>query len=153
MRSCAVLGLVLALAAGACAQGDPPLPDACTSTDAAGYERALSAAPQAVRLPGDVAISDCLRRVRTDAELQNLGLVVHVVAEQLAARARDRSDVAAARALGYLGGAAAIGAERSSGVSAELARRVSAAATSVADGPPALAQALRQGRDAGRELG
>jgi hypothetical protein len=153
MRSCAVLGLVLALAAGACAQDDPPMPGACTRTDVAGYERALRAAPQAVRLPGGVAISDCLRRVRSDAELQNLGLVVHTVAEELAARARDGRDTAAARSLGYLGGAAAVGAERSSGVSAELARRVSSATVGLETGPPALARALREGRDAGRALG
>ena len=129
------------------------MPYACSATDQAGYERALRAAPATVRLPGGVAISDCLRRVRTDADLQNLGAVVHVVAEVLAERVRDDGDVAAARELGYLAAAVDAGAARSGGVSAELARRVSVAATGLSDVSPAVARALTAGQAAGAQDG
>jgi hypothetical protein len=151
MRSRVANGVLVALLVGGCAKDEPAMPSACTSTDAMGYERALRAAPATVRLPGGVAISECLRRVRSDGELQELGLVVHGVAERLALQARDGQDLVAARALGYLGGAAAVGAERSNGISAELARRI--AATGVRLDAPALAAALREGQRAGAQRG
>jgi hypothetical protein len=153
MRCSAALAVGLALATGACTKDEPPMPYACSATDQAGYERALRAAPATVRLPGGVAISDCLRRVRTDADLQNLGAVVHVVAEVLAERVRDDGDVAAARELGYLAAAVDAGAARSGGVSAELARRVSVAATGLSDVSPGVARALTAGQAAGAQDG
>jgi hypothetical protein len=129
------------------------MPTACTDTDRAGYERALRTAPGQVRLSGGVAISECLRRVRTDAELQNLGAVVHSVADQLAARARDRGDVSAARQLGYLNAAVQAGAARSSGISAELARRVSTAGTGLSGVSPGVARALTEGQAGGADHG
>jgi hypothetical protein len=129
------------------------MPSACTDTDRAGYERVLRTAPGQVRLGGGVAISECLRRVSTDAELQNLGSVVHSVAEQLATRVRDRGDLAAARQLGYLDAAVQAGAARSSGISAELARRVSLAGTGLGDMSPEVARALADGQAAGADHG
>jgi hypothetical protein len=152
-RAALCLALALALATGACADNTPRMPSTCTDTDAAGYEQALRAAPDAVRLPGGTPISLCLWRVRSDAELQDLGAVVHEVAERLALRARDARDAAAARELGYLGGAAATGAEHSGGISAELARRVEVAGSGLADLSPALARALRDGQTAGAARG
>jgi hypothetical protein len=143
--------LLLALGAAACGKDEPRMPATCTTTDLAGYERALRAAPGAVRLPGDVPISTCLRRVRTDAQLQELGTVVHGVAEDLAGRA-DGGDAAAAGQLGYLTGAVAAGARRSNGISAELARRVAIAGTRLGDDPE-LARALAAGTDAGQAHG
>src|SRR4051812_27524683 len=96
----ATLATVLVLAA--CGKDEPRMPVGCTATDTAGYERALRAAPGAVRLEGGTPISTCLRRVRSDAELQELGAILHPVAEHLAARVRDGADVDAARQLGYL---------------------------------------------------
>ena len=155
MRCPSALGvasaLVLALGPAACGKAEPRMPAACTTTDRAGYERALGAAPGTVRLPGGVPISDCLRRVRTDAQLQELGTIVHAVAEDLAARAAG-GDAVSARRLGYLTGAVAAGAERSNGISAELARRVAITGSRLGD-TPALARALAEGADAGQARG
>jgi hypothetical protein len=148
MRRRAALALGLALALASCANEEPTMPSTCTDTDQAGYVAALRAAPNAVRLSGGTSISTCLERVRTDAELQNLGGVVHAVAERLAAGARG-GDVVAARELGYLNAAVAAGAERSNGIAAELARRVSVAGTGLAAASPAVARALAEGQAAG----
>jgi hypothetical protein len=126
------------------------MPSTCTDTDQAGYEQALRAAPGAVRLPGGVAISECLHRVRNDGELETLGATVNTVAEDLAARVREDGDVAAARELGYLGAAVDAGASHSAGIAEELARRVSVAATGLTDGAaPAVKRALTAGQAAG----
>ncbi|WP_272475048.1 hypothetical protein [Baekduia alba] len=152
MRCCAALAGSLSMVfVAACAQEAPPMPPACTATGVAGYERALVRAPAEVRLPGGVAISECLQKVRTDAELQNLGSVVHAVAEDLAGRAQGGSRVAAGR-LGYLSGAVTAGAGRSNGIGAELARRVETASVSVADDVEA-GRALRAGAAAGAARG
>jgi hypothetical protein len=157
MRRSAALAVSLGLAFGACTKESPPMPSTCIDTGRDGYERALAAVPGAVRLPGGAAISTCLERVRTDAELQNLGSVVHAVAEGLAERARggagDAASVDAARRLGYLSAAVSVGAGRSNGISAELARRVETTGVGVVDGPPAIARALAEGQAAGRARG
>jgi hypothetical protein len=153
MRCRAALALGLALVTGACTNDAPTMANACTDTDAAGYERALTAAPGAVRLSGGIAISDCLRTVRSDGQLQNLGAVVHAVAEALAARVRDGGDLDAARQLGYLAAAVDAGAARSAGISAELARRVAVTGTGLGDVSPAVARALAAGEDAGARHG
>jgi hypothetical protein len=153
MRCRAALALGLALAMGACTNDAPTMASVCTDTDAAGYERALQAVPGAVRLRGGVAISECLRTVRNDGQLQNLGAVVHTVAEALAARVREDGDVDAARQLGYFAAAVDAGASRSAGVSAELARRVGVTGTGLSSISPAVARALDEGQDAGAARG
>jgi hypothetical protein len=149
-RTALVLGLSM-VSVAACAQESPPMPSTCTDTDPAGYVRALTEAPGAVRLPGGVAISECLRKVRTDAELQNLGTIVHSAAEQLATRAQDGDRDAALR-LGYLTGAVDAGAAKSVGVAAELARRVENATVAVVD-DPRTGRALTSGAAAGAARG
>jgi hypothetical protein len=153
MRCRAALAVSLALAFGACTKDAPPMPSTCIDTDQDGYERALARAPGPVVLPGETLISTCLRRVRTDAELQNLGSVVHATAEDLATRARERGDVAAALQLGFLSGAVSRGADHSSGIAAELARRVETAGTGVRERSPAAARALDDGLAAGAARG
>jgi hypothetical protein len=128
------------------------MPNSCIDTDRAGYERALASAPQDVRLPGGVAISTCTKRVRTDAELQNLGSVIHGVAEDLAGRARE-GDAGAARSLGYLSAAVAAGSAQSNGIAAELSRRIETTGVGLADGGPAVTRALRDGLAAGQARG
>jgi hypothetical protein len=128
------------------------MPSTCIDTDQAGYERALASAPRPVLLPGGVAISTCAERVRTDAELQNLGSVVHAVAEDLAVRARA-GDAVAARQLGFLSAAVSDGASRSNGISAELARRVENAGVGVRETSTAVARELDAGLVAGRARG
>ena len=153
-RAAALLAPVLVpLSLTACGDNTPRMPSTCTDTTVAGYERALTAVPGTVRLPGGTPISECAWRVRTDAELQNLGAVVHVVAEHLAQRAQRSGDADAARRLGYLGAAVAVGAERSNGIAAELARRVETASAALADGDPVVARALREGQRAGAASG
>jgi hypothetical protein len=153
MRCRAAVAVSLALAFGACTKEPPPMPSTCIDSDRAGYERALAAAPGAVRLPGGVAISTCTQRVRTDAELQNLGAVLHGVAEDLAGRARRGEDAAAVR-LGYLSGAVSAGAAQSNGIAAELARRIETAGVGLADVrdpdvPGGIPRSLRVGQAAG----
>jgi hypothetical protein len=151
MRCRTALAVVLtasSLAMVACRDA-PPMPTTCTDTDQAGYLRALRAAPGPVRLPGGVAISECTRRVLSDADLENLGTVVHGAAETLSARAGD-GDTTAALQLGYLSAAVDRGSG-STGIAAELARRVQTALTVV--GARAARQALRRGADAGAANG
>jgi hypothetical protein len=156
MRCRAALAVSLALAFGACTKDAPPLPRACIDTDQDGYERALAGAPGAVVLPGGTLISTCVRRVRSDADLQNLGAVVHRVAEGLATRARARHGDGSARAavqLGFLSAAVSRGAARSNGISSELARRVETTGTGVRERSPTAARALDEGLAAGAEHG
>jgi hypothetical protein len=152
MRRTAALALSLAglVGLGACAKESPRMPSICIDTGREGYERALAAAPGAVRLGGGVAISTCTERVRSDAELQNLGTILHGVAEELAARARAGDDAAATQ-LGYLVAAAGSGAGRSNGIAAELSRRMENTVVGVTDGPGA--RALQRGAAAGRAGG
>jgi hypothetical protein len=151
-RTAALAAVSLGLVLGSCASKEPAMPRACLDTPRDGFERALAAAPGAVRLPGGVAISTCTRHVKNDAQLQNLGTVVHGVAERLAERARD-GDAGAALQLGYLAGAVGAGADRSNGISSELARRVETTGAGLVDGPAAVSAALTRGSTAGRESG
>jgi hypothetical protein len=153
MRCRAALAVSLALAFGACAKDAPPMPSTCTDTDRDGYERALARAPQTVVLPGGTLISTCLERVRNDAELQDLGAVVHAAAEELAARAREDGDARAALALGFLSAAVSRGAAHSKGIASELARRVETAGSGVRDRSPAVSRALDEGLAAGAAHG
>jgi hypothetical protein len=149
-RTAALAAVGLGLVLGACTKEPPAMPSTCTDTPREGYERALAGAPGAVRLPGGVRISTCTRRVRGDAELQNLGAVIHAAAEDLAESARG-GDAEAALRLGYLVGAVGAGADRSSGVASELARRVETTAAGLVDGP--VEAPLRRGVAAGRARG
>jgi len=129
------------------------MPSACIDTDRDGYERALARAPGAVALPGGTLISTCLQRVRTDAELQNLGAVVHAAAEELATRAREDGDARAALRLGFLSAAVSRGASRSNGIASELARRVETAGSGVRERSPVVSRALDEGLAAGAARG
>jgi hypothetical protein len=152
MRCRVALAVSLVLALGGCTKEKPPMPGACIGTDRAGYERALAAAPRPVQLPGGVAISTCTKRVRTDADLQNLGAVMHSVAEELAVRARA-GDAHAATALGYLTAAVAVGAAESNGIAAELARRIENTGVGVRDAGAEVERALAAGQAAGARRG
>jgi hypothetical protein len=154
MRRTAALAVSLvsfSLAVGACTKEPPRMPFTCIDSAREGYERALAAAPGAVRLTGGVAISTCARRVRTDADLQSLGMVVHGVAEGLAEEAEGGDQDAAVR-LGYLIAAFAAGAGRSNGIAVELARRIETTSVGVSD-DTVLGRALRRGAAAGQARG
>jgi hypothetical protein len=151
-RPTAALAALALLAAPGCGAADrPPLDPACTSSPQA-IERALDRAPAPVMVRPGMRLSDCVAAARSDAELQNAGIVLTGVAEHLAARAKD-GDARAGLALGYLVGAARRGAARTTGIQSQLARRMESAAAFVDDGGPAVAAALERGLRAGRATG
>ena len=151
--ACRLVALLACLvpAAAACGVRDRPMAAECTQS-AAAIERALQHAPAAVRLAGGTPLSDCVTNARTDAELQSLGIVVVDAAERLAQRGRH-GDARAALQLGYLVGAARRGAARTSGIQAELARRIARAASFLDERGPQVAAALRRGMGAGETSG
>jgi hypothetical protein len=143
----AVALLVASVALVACGE-EEELPIACT--DRATIEHALRAAPRLVTLPGEVSLAECVRRARSDAELQELGLALTGVAERLEAAAREDED--AALRLGYLIGAARRGATSTAGgVQLELARRLERSGAQVSGRP--LERALVRGLEAGEAEG
>jgi hypothetical protein len=152
-RLAALPALALALAATGCGGSDaPPVDASCTASPGA-IERALARAPAPVTLDSGTRLSDCVAGARTDADLQNAGLVLTRAADHLADRAQ-RGDAGAALDLGYLVGAARRGAARTNGIHAELARRVESAARVLANGRSAnLAGALERGLRAGEATG
>lgn len=149
---CALAAVLTAssLVVAACGSEPPPMPQTCTDTDSAGYLRALRAAPAPVRLPGGVAISKCTRLVLTDADLQVLGTNAHQAAETLALRAAD-GDASAALQLGYLSAAVDRGSG-TTGIAAELARRIQTAVVAAGEAP-VVKRALRRGARAGAANG
>jgi hypothetical protein len=147
-----VVALLLCLALVACGEQQRPVAASCT-TGAGVIERALAAAPRAVRLPDGTRLSACVAEANTDAELQTTGLVLTNAADRLAERAMHGDAVAALR-LGYLAGAVRRGAQRTAGVGAELERRITRAGAYVAeDGGTAAGAALQRGLAAGRVKG
>ncbi len=141
--------LVLALVVAGCRTEEPKLPASCRDHPER-IAAALRVAPAPVRLPDGTHLSTCLRRARSDAELQDVGINFTQVADALATRVA-RSDSAALQ-LGYLIAAARRGAERTNGVGLELQRRLEQ--TVGLDGPPpARRAAFDRGGEAGRRTG
>jgi hypothetical protein len=141
--------LALALGASGCRTTEPKLPASCRDHPER-VAAALRVAPAPVRLPDGTHLSTCLRRARSEAELQDVGITFTQVADTLAARL-PRSDSAALQ-LGYLIAAARRGAERTNGVGLELQRRLEQ--TVPLDGPPlARRAAFERGGAAGRRTG
>lgn len=145
-RALAAVLTASSLVVVACGSEPPAMPSICTDTDSAGLLRALNAAPGPVRLRGGVPLSKCTRLVLTDADLQVLGTNVHQAAEELATRAAG-GDAAAALSLGYLSAAVDRGSG-TTGIAAELARRVQTAVLAAGDAP-AVRRALARGAAAG----
>jgi hypothetical protein len=148
--------LALCLAAAAVGAGcstdeAPPVATSCIGEPAT-IVRALDRAPGPVTLDGDVALSACLRDARTDADLQNVGVAFSRAAEDLELLAID-GDARAALELGYLVGAARRGAATSSGVGAELVRRLERSAALDDRAPPAVVAAIQRGLAAGEARG
>src|SRR3954469_7947257 len=151
-RPTAALAALALLAAAGCGTAErPPLDPACTSSPQA-IERALDRAPAPVTVRPGMRLSDCVAAARSDAELQNAGIVLSGAAEHLAARAKG-GDARAGLALGYLVGAARRGAARTTGIQSQLARRMESAAAFVDQGGPAVGAALDRGLRAGRATG
>jgi hypothetical protein len=141
-RPLAPLAVAAVVAVAGCGASEPELPLACTDDRA--VARALTAAPDAVRLPDGTPLSQCVARASSDAELQSVGVVLTGAAERLA----DAATVEAQVQLGYLVGAARRGSQRTSGIQLELVRRVESAARRTGD-----SAALRRGQRAGEADG
>jgi hypothetical protein len=127
--------LLLGLAACGGSAEESKTPDACLSGPTY-YSAALERAPGAVRLPGGVAISDCLVRNQQTGDLTNVGSYLLHVATQLNARARRAAVPAPTVQLGYLVGAVARGATNTGGIHSELQRRIETAALYSPAGKP-----------------
>jgi hypothetical protein len=149
MRRLPVLIATLAAASAGCKASDDPPPPGCAAP-VQRIERALERAPGNVALDVGARLSDCVRKVRTDAELQDLGTTLTTVAHHLAQRASKESH--AALALGYLVGAAQRGAAHSPGIPAELVHRLQSMAA-VVQRAGVGAAALRRGLAAGERNG
>jgi hypothetical protein len=111
----------------ACSNGDAT-PVACLDGPGA-YLEALGDAPGEVKLRGDVPISDCLTENQQGGDLATVGRWMIETATTLNAEAGGKPDGEAALRLGFLLGAAALGAEDTDGIHANLLRRLKAAAS------------------------
>jgi hypothetical protein len=157
MRRPALAALLLALAAtlGCGDADDDTTPVVCLSGTGP-YVEALAAAPRAVRLDGEAAISDCLVENQSAADLEQLGRTLLRTTIELNAAARADPGGEPTVQLGYLIGAVQKGAEETGGIHAELARRLEGAALFSPAGkppPPPFDQRYREGLAAGAEQG
>ncbi len=145
-------GLATALLTLGCGARATPISAACTG-ETGPIVTALRTAPGVVRLGDGSRLSRCIRDGTDDAELQDVGMSFHTVAEDLRVKAREGGDAAAAVQLGYLVGATRAGAKRTNGVMAELQRRIELVGGRLQDEAPALAAAVQRGVSAGERLG
>ena len=149
-RWCGRLATLLAAALLAGCSGDdgPAMPLECIS-GSGDVKRALERAPGEVRLEHGTLLSECVARAESDGELQDLGVVLTDVAEDLEASAASAPQ--AALQLGYLVGAARRGAPSESSLQAELVHRLerSAAISLSTASEAALADGLRAGEARG----
>lgn len=143
------LPLVAVLALSACGAQEAPLDGACLESSGA-IERALSRAPGPVTLGSGTPLSKCVSQARSDADLQNAGMVFTRAADELADLAKA-GDAASALRLGYLIGAARRGAARTAGIHAELQRRLERTGAYVQG--PRVGAALTRGLAAGERTG
>jgi hypothetical protein len=145
----------LAVLLAGCGGASDETPVACLDGPGA-YLGALGDAPGAVRLSGEVSISECLAENQKGGDLAAVGGTMLDVTTQLNADARAEPGGDANLQLGYLLGAAERGAERSGGIHADLVRRLAVAARYSPGGQPlpsAFLHTYREGFDAGRASG
>lgn len=153
VRAGAALALACAAvaAAGCSSDQDQELPAACLA-GADAYLRALTAAPEQVRLQGETPISECLLPEQEGGQLATVGKEMVTAATVLNRDAQTDPEGAAALQLGYLVGAIERGAE---GIHADLVRRVNSAARYSPEGllPPEFERTFGRGYAAGLESG
>lgn len=147
----AALGSTAVLLTG-CGPGSTPISPGCTA-DSATLVRALRAAPGPVTLVDGTKLSTCVANGTDDAELQDVGLSFHTLAEALRVQAREGDDPAVAVSLGYLIGATERGAAHTNGVMAELQRRIELVGGRLQTEAPALADDVDRGVAAGKRSG
>lgn len=148
LAACAALALVVG-----CGSSEEETPATCLG-GARPFLAALQQAPAKVQLHGDVAISSCLIDNQAAGDLAGLGSALVEATTTLNAQAL-RTPPEATR-LGYLVGAVRKGAEGTSGIHADLVRRIEAAAELSPGGGPlpnGFEAAYGRGLQAGRAGG
>lgn len=149
------LSAVLACAVAGCGSTDSETPVACLEGDGV-YLRALTGAPGAVQLRSGTPISECLAENQQGGDLATVGAAMVEAATKLNAEAREDPGGRANVQLGYLLGAAQRGANGTSGIHAELLRRLAVAARYSPDNrrlPATFLDTYREGFDAGEARG
>jgi hypothetical protein len=142
------------LSLAGCGKSEGPTPAACLGGGKP-YLAALRDAPASVRLSGKTPISSCLRRGQAAGELSTVGGALVQAATSLNRVARAHPGNAETVRLGYLIGAVQRGAAHTSGIHAELVRRLDSAAR-FNDGRPfplRFERAFGRGYAAGRNAG
>lgn len=149
----ALIALAALLTATGCGgKAEDEAPAACLAS-AEGYLQALEKAPAAVRLPGDVPISDCLVSNQGGGQLASIGQSMVVAATRLNDAARQDPGGPAALQLGYLLGAVSKGADA---IHTDLVRRLNSAARFSETGgtlPASFERAFGRGYAAGHQSG
>lgn len=154
-RIAIVLAAAVCLAAVGCGEPSDSTPVACLEGSGA-YVKALADAPGVVKLGGETLISECLAENQQAGDLAAVGTALVTATTRLNAEARAEPGGETNLQLGYLLGAAERGAEGTSGIHADLIRRLSAAARYSPDNrplPPAFLSTYREGFDAGQAGG
>jgi hypothetical protein len=150
-RAIATSLAAIAMAASGCGDSTPaPVSPACVR-DGRVILRSLARAPGPVALPDGTRLSDCVAHAQSDADLQNFGVLITRLADDLAERAPRDPRLAAQ--LGYLIGAARRGSAHTNGVSAELVHRLESTVRRAGTSSAAAGAALRRGLDAGERTG
>jgi hypothetical protein len=146
----ALAGLAIA-ACGADAGADTP--EACLRGPDA-FIRALAPAPGTVRLDGGAPISDCIVPEQEAGDISTVGSSLITAATRLNVAGRANPAGNDPVELGYLVGAVESGAEHTSGIHADLLRRLdSAARFSPGSLPPDFSSGYAEGLAAGRTSG
>jgi hypothetical protein len=148
VRPLTVAAALCALLATGCAEEGEDTPAPCLRGPTP-YLKALRQAPADVRLAGGAEISSCLVEDQETGELARVGIALVRAATELNAHAGEAAGGPAAIQLGYLVGSVQRGAEETSGIHADLVRRVEAAAAL----DPALTAPYERGLAAGQEGG
>jgi len=146
---------LLAAALAGCGTTSDTTPVDCLE-GAGVYLEALKDVPGTVELPDETPISGCLVENQQAGDLATVGGALVTAATRLNAEARAEPGGTANLRLGYLLGAAERGADGTSGIHADLIRRLTAAARySPRDRPlPAtFLETFREGFDAGKAHG
>ncbi|MEK6326668.1 MAG: hypothetical protein AABM66_03965 [Actinomycetota bacterium] len=118
-----LIAVVLVAGCGSSDGGDTPV--ACLAP-AATYLTALEAAPEPVRLAGETPISGCLVDDQSTGDLADVGASLVRAATLLSAAAQRDPGGPQTLRLGYLVGAVQEGASETSGIHADLVRRIAA---------------------------
>lgn len=150
-RSLCVGCIALAVLTAACSRHSTadPAPTACTDGSAgarvAALRTALEKAPAPVRLRDGTRISDCLAHDADSGDVQNVGLMLLTLTQQLA---DGRQDSRTLVELGYLVGAVHRGATHAQ-VDGEIERRIDQELGAVNTRSPAFREGERAGRASG----